>query len=217
MCTIAEIKDFFFDKKDIPCPLTKKLVGSGYQQVSGGYIDRAKREGISVDYNNNTPSQYWHLMSYCESKDPQKTFSRSVVCGELIFWMAEVSNSVPKAELTILLDNIINNPLYVKGDRPFYDRKKWNSIIHQHCFDSINSVVCDYCTLFIEKANNWIQNHYGDGETERVDEPTPNGGDYSIAYYYDEQNRPCKKAVASLVNIVEYKKDGECVNSITAY
>ena len=69
----------------------------------------------------------------------------------------------------------------------------------------------------IERHEAWIAKHFGNGEQERVDGATPNGGDYSIAYYYDEQNRPCKKAVAYLVNIVEYTKDGEYVNSTTAF
>lgn len=70
---------------------------------------------------------------------------------------------------------------------------------------------------YIEALDRWNEEHNGDGETERVDGHTPNGGDYSIAYYYDKENRPCKKAVAYLVNIVEYKGDGEYVNSTTAF
>lgn len=70
---------------------------------------------------------------------------------------------------------------------------------------------------YLKALEEWDKRHNGNGETERVDGPTPNGGDYSIAYYYDEQNRPCKKAVAYLVNIVEYTKDGEYVNSTTAF
>ncbi len=136
-CTIEKVRSFFLDKENKPCPLTEMLVKSGYQQVSGGYIDRARKENIVVDYRKNSPSQYWHLMSYCEANNPSKMFPRSIVCGELLFWMAEVSESVSKAELNQLLDNIINSPLYIKGDRPYYDRKKWNELIHKLCFDSI--------------------------------------------------------------------------------
>ena len=42
--------------------------------------------------------------------------------------------------------------------------------------------------------------------TERSDNPTPSGGDYSIAYYYDEDGFPCEKSKADFMNIVEYKK-----------
>jgi len=52
--------------------------------------------------------------------------------------------------------------------------------------------------------------------TERVDGSTPSGGDYSIAYYYDEDNIPCKKSKAKSVHIVEYTKDGGRVNEIHA-
>ncbi len=141
VCTIEDIKQYFLDKKDYPSPLTERLVMAGYQQISGGYIDRAKKEKIPIDYRLNTPSQYWHLMSYCKERNYSKTFPKSIVCGELLFWMAEVSSSVSTSELEMLLDKIINNPLYVRSNRPFYDRKIWNDAIHKLCFDSICSVV----------------------------------------------------------------------------
>jgi len=140
-CTIGEIIHFFIGKEDYPSPLTERLVKAGYQQISGGYIDKANEQRISVDYRQNTPSQYWHLMSYCQRRDPSKIFPQSIVCGELLFWMAEVSNSVSSMQLNEVLDNIINNPLCIKGDRPYYDRRKWNNVIHKLCFDSICSVV----------------------------------------------------------------------------
>ena len=93
--TIGQVKNYFIDKENVPCPLTEKLVGAGYQQISGGYIDRARRVGLLADYAKNLPSQYWHLMSYCDRRDPNKPFSRSVVCGELFLWMAEASQSIP--------------------------------------------------------------------------------------------------------------------------
>ena len=69
MMTIGEIKRIYQDKEETPCPLTEKLVKAGYQQVGGGYIDRAKRNGIRVNYEENSPSQYWHLMTYCDSRN----------------------------------------------------------------------------------------------------------------------------------------------------
>lgn len=50
--------------------------------------------------------------------------------------------------------------------------------------------------------------------TERIDGTTPNGGDYSIAYYYDDNKMPCEKARAKSVQIVEYTKDGSRINEI---
>lgn len=139
--TTEQVKEFFIDKEHVPCPLTEKLVKAGYQQVSGGYIDRAKREGIVVDYKNNAPSQYWHLMTYCDSRDGKKTFSRSIVCGELIFWMAEASGVVESAILKQLSNQIIESAEHSRRDRPVYDRVKWNHIIQDVCFERIQSTI----------------------------------------------------------------------------
>lgn len=139
--TIQQVKEFFQDKEQYSCPVTEKLVKAGYQQVSGGYINRAKDEGMLVDYNTNSPSQYWHLMSYCEGRDGKKTFSKSIDCGELIFWMAEVSGAVDSEELDWLADQIIESGNYSSGCKPIYDRIMWNSEIHRLCFDRIQMIV----------------------------------------------------------------------------
>ena len=47
---------------------------------------------------------------------------------------------------------------------------------------------------------------------ERHDVKTPNGGDYSVAYFYDKDGLPCEKKKAKHMNIVEYKKNGERIN-----
>ena len=52
---------------------------------------------------------------------------------------------------------------------------------------------------------------------EKSDNPTPSGGDYSIAYYYDGEGNLCEKAKAERVNIVEYKKGGERINEHYAF
>lgn len=52
--------------------------------------------------------------------------------------------------------------------------------------------------------------------TERSDNPTPSGGDYSIAYFYDKNGRPCTKNNAVRVNIVEYKSGGIRINETYA-
>ena len=139
--TIGEVKAFFQDKENTPCPLTEKLVKAGYQQISGGYIDRAKKRGIKVDYRDNSPSQYWHLMTYCNSRSVDKPFSKSIVCGELIFWMAEVSGAVEKEQLERLADQIISSANLSSGTRPIYDRIKWNREIQSLCFNKIVWIV----------------------------------------------------------------------------
>ena len=48
--------------------------------------------------------------------------------------------------------------------------------------------------------------------TETRQGKTPSGGDYSVAYFYDKDGKPCPKAKAKSVNIVEYSQDGERLN-----
>lgn len=132
-----QVKSYFINKEHVPCPLTEILVKAGYQQVSGGYIDRARWRGVRVNYKENSPSQYWHLMTYCDSRIPEKPFSTSVICGELIFWMAEVSGVVETSELERMVIRIIESADYSRGKRPVYDRRKWNREIYNLCFDRI--------------------------------------------------------------------------------
>ena len=138
---IRQVKQFFSNKKDAPCPLTELLIKAGYQQTSGGYVDLAKKRGITVDYTKAEPTQYWHLVEeYIPSVPEDKVFSKSIVCGELIFWMAEVSRAVPEEKLEELLERIIAD-----GDKgtipPKYDRIKWNKEIQNLCFGAIVNVV----------------------------------------------------------------------------
>ena len=55
--TIEQVYNYFKDKEDVPCPLTERLVGAGYQQKDGGYIKRAKMDGLEIDFTKNRPSQ----------------------------------------------------------------------------------------------------------------------------------------------------------------
>ena len=135
--TTEQVKIFFSNKENVPCPFTEKLVKAGYQQISGGYIDRAKWRGVNVNYMENRPSQYWHLMTYCDSRPINHPFSKSVTCGELLFWMAEVSGAVTKDNLDKLARLIIESADHTKGVRPVYDRKKWNREIQNLCFDKL--------------------------------------------------------------------------------
>lgn len=97
---IRQVKEFFEDKGNTPCPLTERLIRAGYQQTSGGYINLAKKRKLTVDYTKAEPTQYWHLIEeYIPSVPEDKVFSRSIVCGELIFWMAEVSKAVQEEKV----------------------------------------------------------------------------------------------------------------------
>ena len=138
---IRQVKEFFEDKKDTTCPLIERLIKAGYQQTSGGYIDLAKKRGVIVDYTKAEPRQYWHLVEeYIPSVPEDKSFDKSIICGELIFWMAEVSKAVPERELKKLLERIIAD-----GDKsttpPKFNRIKWNKEIQNLCFDAIKDIV----------------------------------------------------------------------------
>ncbi len=139
--TIGEVKRFFFDKESIDCPITEMLVKAGYQQRDNGYIKIAKERGILVDYTQNLPSQYWHLMNYCNNSDPNKSFTKSIVCGELIFWMAEVSHAVDANDLMNLAKQIMNSVKYKNDKTPVFNRVKWNKEIQILCFDRIQNLV----------------------------------------------------------------------------
>ena len=138
---IEEVLDFFIEKHDYPCPLTEKLVKAGYQQKRGGYIDRARKDGKLVDYSQNSPSQYWHLMTYYFMTHKSNVFSKRIVCGELIIWMAEVSESVPYDELEALVNRIIASTGTNDSKKKQFDRIKWNKEIQKVCFDRIDAKV----------------------------------------------------------------------------
>ncbi len=59
--------------------------------------------------------------------------------------------------------------------------------------------VYDYSKIQIPKDTEFTETHKG---------PTPSGGAYSTAYFYDEDGCPCKREDASFMNIVEYSVDG---------
>lgn len=141
--TIEQVINFFVNKETAPCPLTEKLVGAGYQQKGGGYIKRARQEGVEIDYKRNLPSQYWHLMTFCNSRPPQENFTKTIVCGELIFWMAEVAGCVPVEGMAQLVNRIIENPIGTSCNRPIYDRIYWNKEIQRLCFDAMKSKLED--------------------------------------------------------------------------
>lgn len=50
--TIKQIVSAYKSHQATPCPLTERLVGAGYQQTIGGYIDRAKELSIKINYRS---------------------------------------------------------------------------------------------------------------------------------------------------------------------
>lgn len=51
--------------------------------------------------------------------------------------------------------------------------------------------------------------------SEKIVGNTPNGGQYSIATYYDKNGIPCIKKNAARIVIGEYKNDGTFICSTT--
>ena len=48
---------------------------------------------------------------------------------------------------------------------------------------------------------------YNEDNFQRIDGPTPAGGTYSVAFFYDKDNNPTTKDKAERINITEYDKD----------
>ena len=123
-----QIKKVFQNTDIIKTPLTEKIIKAGYQQKKGGFIDYALSKGIK------SPTQFWHLMySWSKRTDNNAKFTRTIQCGELIFWMAEVLKAVDYNTLNKLSDDIIN--YYIDN------RKEGNRIIQQICFDKLKNKV----------------------------------------------------------------------------
>jgi|GEM_PF-898870 len=52
--------------------------------------------------------------------------------------------------------------------------------------------------------------------SERRNHSTPNGGDYSEIFYYDDDGNSVDKKIATKAIVREYKKDGTLINEIFA-
>ncbi len=120
-------RNYFEPLENAPSPKTDELIMSGFQQKSGGYIDYAKECGIPVDYKKAVPNQGWHFIrSYLDRSDPEKVRIESIVCGELIYWLAEVSNALSDEELAELSREVRS-----------LSRKKANSLIKSRCWPKV--------------------------------------------------------------------------------
>lgn len=147
-----QVRSYYENKHDFPCPLTEKLIKAGYQQANTGYITRAKKDkdnGVKIDYREAEPNQWWHLIvSYCDTTESDVEFTKRIQCGELLFWMAEVANCVDKSILQKLVDDIIasGKSINVRSQiKPNvkYDRRKWNREIQNLCYENITKTVED--------------------------------------------------------------------------
>lgn len=46
---------------------------------------------------------------------------------------------------------------------------------------------------------------------QRTEGPTPNGGQYAVAYFRDAQGNPCARDQAQGIEVIEYDKDGNAI------
>ncbi len=79
-------------------------------------------------------------MNYCLIKEEQHKENeayRYTPCGELVFWMAEVSCAVDKQELSELSKKIITS-----GE--ISNRRKWNGEIKNLCWENLKKAVNNY-------------------------------------------------------------------------
>lgn len=135
--TYAQVYNFYKGKRDVECNRTKELIENGFCQKGKGYIDVAKASDFT-----RLPSQWWHLMQYLLVKyEHHEEFNKYpyTPCGELKFWMAEVSGAFTDNELDELKNTIINSKNL--------NRTKKNSIIHSACWSKIKTVVDAYSII----------------------------------------------------------------------
>ena len=124
-------RNYFEPLMNVPCPKTDALIMAGFQQKSGGYIEYARECGLKVDYKIAEPNQGWHFIrSYLDRTDPDKARIENIICGELLYWLAEVSNALSDEELNELSQEVIA-----------LDRKKANSVIKVRCFPRVMEIV----------------------------------------------------------------------------
>jgi len=173
-----QIRDYYEDKKEYKCPLTEYLIKSGYQQRKGDYIAYAAEysaahpeDVIEVDYTKASPNQWWHLIkSWCDRSNPKLTFRRSIRCGELYFWMAEVSGVFQEDELRELADQALRVARENTSDGKMPLRTvESNLIIRDYCFDRIKIAVENY-NLNIPRTYREYGILNGFGEEELSDE-----------------------------------------------
>lgn len=96
--TIKDLK-CFYEKKQEHYPISDSFVKDGYGQQRNGYIKRAKKDNLEINYKNAEPNQKWHLLhSYFpglkDDLDVQTVYR--IVCPELLLWMAEASEIDPE-------------------------------------------------------------------------------------------------------------------------
>ena len=107
-----------------------------------------------------------------------------------------------REEVIEMLKEVYNNDISdFNIDKLSIDELK--DLVIEGCKPKSRIPVYDYSKIQIPKDTEFTETHKG---------PTPSGGVYSTAYFYDEDGCPCKREEASFMNIVEYSAEGARIN-----
>lgn len=115
--------------------MSDSFVKDGYMQEKGGYIDRAKKEGIVKNIDKAEPNQKWHLLKsyYLQTdinSDAQKCYN-SLLCPELLLWIAEAAGfdvEVLSKEAKRIIDAGYNGHARSQAGRHIKRSIKWEMI-----------------------------------------------------------------------------------------
>ena len=101
--TINQVINFFIHKDEIPCPLTERLVGVGYQQKNGGYI-------IEDDFESE----------FTPSRKPEETIFSLDEEGRVIYvnTFTRTIGSYARCAYMVLPENLIGDFAHKTG---FYE------------------------------------------------------------------------------------------------
>ena len=107
-----------------------------------------------------------------------------------------------REEVIEMLKEVYNNDISdFNIDKLSIDELK--DLVIEGCKPKSRIPVYDYSKIQIPEDTEFTETHKG---------PTPSGGAYSTAYFYDEDGCPCKREESSFMNIVEYSVDGTRIN-----
>ena len=102
--TMRQMADFLMDKKE-HYPLSDEFI-ERYQQTGGGYLDTARKVGLTVDKLKHEPNQKWHFFeswlnasiedgSLTWDADARQRVYINLQCPELLLWIYEASGVDP--------------------------------------------------------------------------------------------------------------------------
>ncbi len=102
--TVGQMADFLSTKKE-HYPLSDQFM-ERYQQTSGGYLDNAKKAGITVDRRQHSPNQKWHFFeswyypsiadgTLSREEDAKSRIYTKLLCPELLLWIYEACGVSP--------------------------------------------------------------------------------------------------------------------------